>query len=198
MIGGSMFDFKSPGASWDPHNVVATPQRTWLTTAPQPSCLFMSHLGDSSLCRWLANARSHGDIHGTCCSYCSRSWRELGLSQKLSLAGRLAYHVTTTVSRHHALCLGHPGGRQTHLQDKKRGCYQEKSNWNFYISYSFKLLAFPCHSNAIMLYKQFLPSTITLYECARVCECDCGWRAGVILYSSLFHSLPANMSTVMM
>jgi len=74
--------------------------------------LVMSHLGDGTLCRWLADARLHGDIHDACCSDC----RKLGLSQKLSLAGRLAYHVTTTVSGYHALGLGHPGGRQAHLK----------------------------------------------------------------------------------
>lgn len=89
---------------------------TWFTHA---YTVFKPHLGDCRLCGWLAHARSHGNIHGAGCSYRS-SWRELCLRQKLSLVGCLADHVTATVSGHHALGLGHPGGRHSHLRGRKR------------------------------------------------------------------------------
>lgn len=91
----------------------------WFTHA---YTVFKPHLGDCRLCGWLAHARSHGNIHGAGCSYRS-SWRELCLRQKLSLVGCLADHVTTTVSGHHALGLGHPGGRHSHLGGRKREHY---------------------------------------------------------------------------
>ncbi|TNN63111.1 hypothetical protein EYF80_026727 [Liparis tanakae] len=74
---------------------------------------------------WLADARPHGDIHDARCSDC----RELGLSQKLALAGRLADHVTASVSGYHALGLGHPGGGQAHLNRQETICIDGSDLW---------------------------------------------------------------------
>lgn len=77
------------------------------------------HLSDWSLCRRLTHSGSHSDVHGAGRSH-GGSRRELSLRQELALVGRLAHHVSTAVTGHHALGLGHPRRRHSHLQKKRR------------------------------------------------------------------------------